>query len=100
MWTDKDLENKKRELQGLPGIYSALYEADVTKIGQYAFKKEWLRYYQKIPDGMRYFTAVDPGAGEKEGDCYTAIVTGCIDPNSSLIYLVDVIKRRYNVETL
>ena len=100
MWSDEDLRRKKQESAGLPGIYEALYEADASKIGKYAFKKEWLRYYQKIPEGCRFFTAVDPGAGENEGDCYTAIITGCIDVNSGLIYIADVIKRRFNVQTL
>lgn len=99
-WTDRYLQQKKDELSGTPGLYPALYEGDVSQIAKYAFRKDWLRYYDKVPQGLRVFTAVDLGAGENEGNSYTAIVTIGIDPNSGAIYVLDFIKRRYNVETL
>ncbi len=100
MWSEEALKQKRKELSPLPGAYEALYEADVTQFLRNAFKKEWLRYYDKVPEGLRIFTAVDPGAGEKEVDSYTAIVTCGYDLNSGIVYVLDVIKRRYNVETL
>lgn len=100
MWDDETLAQKRKELSPLPGAYEALYEADVTQFQRNAFKREWLRFYPKAPDGLRIFTAVDPGAGEKEADSYTAIVTCGYDLNSGIVYVLDVIKRRYNVETL
>lgn len=100
LWSDEVLAKKRKELSALPGAYEALVEADTSAFTKYAFKREWLRYYEKTPDNLRIFTAIDPGAGEKESDSYTSILTGGIDVNSGCIYVLDVIKRRYNVETL
>ena len=100
MWSEDALAKKRKELSPLPGAYEALYEADVTQFLRNAFKKEWLRYYDKAPEGLRVFTAVDPGAGEKQTDAFTAIVTCGYDHNTGIVYVLDVIKRRYNVETL
>jgi hypothetical protein len=100
MWSEDTLAQKRRELSPMPGAYEALYEADVSQFQRNAFKREWLRYYDKTPEGLRIFTAVDPGAGEKETNCFTAIVTCGYDLNTGIIYVLDVIKRRYNVETL
>lgn len=100
MWSNEDIQKKKRELTPLPGAFEALFKADPGQFAKYAFKKEWIRYYDKVPQGLRVFTAVDLGAGEEEGNSYTAIVTIGIDQNSGAIYVLDFIKRRYNVETL
>jgi len=99
-FSTNDLEDRRRELAGLPGVYEALYSADVGGYEKYAFKKDWLAYYTNAPDRLRVFTVVDPGAGEKEGDSYTAIVTVGVHPDTGYIYVLDVIKRRYNVQTL
>lgn len=98
-WTDEDLRKKKVELASLPGIYEALYEADVSQIQKYAFRKEWLRYYDKLPEGLKIFTVIDPAIGERLTNDYTAIVTGGIDLYGN-IFLIDVVKKRFNVDTL
>lgn len=98
-WTDEHLRQKKLELAASPGIYAALYEADVSQIQKYAFRKDWLRYYDKLPDGLQIFTVVDPAIGERLTNDYTAIVTGGIDEQGN-IFLMDIIKKRFNVETL
>jgi len=98
-WDDKFLEKKKQELSATPGIYAALYEGDVSQTSQYAFKKEWLRYYDKQPEGLAIFTVVDPAVGEHLDNDYTAIVTGGIDLYGN-IFILDIIKKRFNKETL
>lgn len=98
-WSDNDLSKKRLELAGLPGIYEALYESDVSQIQKYAFRKTWLRYYTDLPKGLAIFTVVDPAIGERLTNDFTAIVTGGIDEQGN-IFLIDIIKKRFNVESL
>ena len=98
-WSDTDLQKKKVELAGLPGIYEALYESDVSQIQKYAFRKSWLRYYDKVPEGLSVFTVVDPAIGERLTSDYTCILTGGIDLQGN-IFILDVVKKRFNVESL
>jgi len=98
-WTDEHLRTKKLELAAQPGIYEALYESDVSQIQKYAFRKEWLRFYTDLPKGLAIFTVVDPAIGERLTNDFTAIVTGGIDEQGN-IFLIDIIKKRFNVESL
>jgi predicted phage terminase large subunit-like protein len=98
-WTDEDLRKKRIELAPFPGIYEALYEADVSQIQRYAFKREWLRFYDTVPAGLTVFTTCDPAIGEAIHNDYTAIVTIGISITGQ-IYVLDVIKKRFNIETL
>lgn len=98
-WSNAELEHKRLELAPYPGMYEALYEADVSQIQKYAFKKEWLRYFDRVPDNLNVFTVVDPAIGESLDHDFTAIVTGGIDVYGN-IFLLDIIKKRFNLETL
>ena len=98
-WTNDFLQQKKAELSGTLGLYEALYEGDVSQIQKFAFRKSWLRYYEKLPEGLQIFTVVDPAIGERLTNDYTAIVTGGIDEKGN-IFLIDIVKKRFNVETL
>lgn len=98
-WSDEHLAEKKRELAAVPGVYEALYEANTSKIQKYTFQSKWMRYYETIPPDAVIFCAVDPAVGEKLHNDYTAIVVGAIDLKGKL-YLIAVIKKRFNVETL
>ena len=97
LWSNEALEKKKLELSAMPGVFEALFQGDTGSFLKYAFKTEWVRYYNELPKNLRIFTAVDPAAG---GDCFTAIVTGGIDPATGTIYIIDIIKRNFNVQTL
>lgn len=97
MWSNEALEKKKIELSGLPGAFEALFQGDTSAFAKYAFKMEWVRYYQDLPKNLRIFTAVDPAAG---GNDFTAIVTGGVDPATGLVYLIDIHKRNFDVQTL
>lgn len=98
-WSDDDLRKKRIELAPFPGIYEALYEADVSQIQRYAFKRDWLRFYDVVPQGLTIFTAVDPAIGEQIHNDYTAIVTVGIDVTGK-IYVLDCIKKRFNIDSL
>ena len=98
-WTDEDLARKKLELASAPGIYEALYESDVSQISKYAFRKEWLRTYEQLPKELNIFTVVDPAIGERLTNDFTAIVTGGIDLSGN-IFIIDIVKKRFNLETL
>jgi predicted phage terminase large subunit-like protein len=98
-WSDEALRRKEIELAPFPGIYAALYEADVSQIQRYAFKRDWLRFYEVVPKGLNVFTAVDPAIGEAIHNDYTAIVTVGISVTGD-IYILDVIKKRFNLDAL
>jgi predicted phage terminase large subunit-like protein len=98
-WSDDELRKKKVELAPYAGIYEALYEADVSQIAKYTFKKDWLRFYDTLPEGLTKYTVVDPAVGEGVHNDYTAIVTVGVDQIGNT-YILDVIKKRFNVEAL
>lgn len=99
-WSDDDLRQKKVELSAFPGVYEALYESDVSQIQKYTFKREWLKYYTELPkDISAGYVAVDPAIGLAVHNDYTAIVAGVSDTRGNL-YVTNVIKKRYNVDTL
>lgn len=98
-WSNIFLEKKKMELSATPGLYEALYESDTSQISKYTFRKEWLRYYDKAPEGLAVFTVVDPAIGERVDNDFTAIITGGIDLYGN-IFVLDVIKKRFNLDTL
>ena len=99
-WSDKDLAQKKVELAPFTGIYEALYEADVSQIQKYTFQRHWLRYYDRLPENrFPLYVAVDPAIGNSIHSDYTAIAVGGKDLDGKL-WIVDIIKKRFNVEAL
>jgi predicted phage terminase large subunit-like protein len=59
------------------------------------FRKEWIHYFDKEPDGCAYFTTVDPAieTGDLVQNDFTAIVTVAVDSDEN-IYVVDYINKR------
>jgi predicted phage terminase large subunit-like protein len=99
-FTYSDLEDRKRSLTGMAGAFDALYQADVSKIQKYTFQMDWLRYWDKLPDDkLPMYAFVDPAVGVEVHNDYTAIAVGGLDLQGNL-WVVDFIKKRFNVETL
>jgi predicted phage terminase large subunit-like protein len=98
-WSNDFLAKKKLELMASPGLYEALYESDTSLVSKYRFRKEWLRYYDEVPKDLAIFTVIDPAIGERAENDFTAIVTGGIDVHGN-VFVIDVIKKRFNLETL
>lgn len=58
------------------------------------FKREWIRYYEQLPENnYSYFTAVDPAISQSKDSDYTAIVTVAVDYQNNW-YVVDVIREK------
>lgn len=71
-----------------PRDWSALYQQrPAPEEGDY-FKREWFRYYDRLPNHLRMYGASDYAVTAKGGD-YTVHVVAGVDPDDNL-YLVDV----------
>ena len=99
-FSDEDIETRKRDLLGMPGAFEAMYQADVSKIQKYTFQSIWLRRWDRLPsDRFPLFAYIDPAVGENIHHDFTAISVGGMDLQNNL-WVVDFIKKRFNVETL
>jgi predicted phage terminase large subunit-like protein len=99
-FNNEQIEDRKRDLKGMPGVFEALYQADVSQIQKYHFKMDWLRYWETLPsDKFPLFAFVDPAVGTDIHNDFTAISVGGMDLQNQL-WLVEFIKKRFNVETL
>ncbi len=59
-------------------------------------KKEWVKYWDKIPEqDIVYFMAIDPAISQEETADHTAIVIGGVNPNNDL-YICERQKTRIN----
>ncbi len=60
-------------------------------------RREWLRYWEKLPEGVDYYTfmAVDPNISKEETADHAGIPVVKVDCDNNW-YLVDLIKKRFN----
>lgn len=71
-----------------PDLYNSQYNNDPIPRGASAkFRKEWFRYIDKIPDGLKLFILVDPAA--EGADRFALVVVGMDKANN--LYVVDYI---------
>lgn len=62
-------------------LFSNQYMNEIIPAGESPFKREWLRYYQSIPDTHYTFAFIDPAISTMETADYTALVIIDVDPN-------------------
>jgi len=62
-----------RERQGYY-IFSCQYQNDAIPQEDARFKKDWIEYYEVLPDNLRYVMAVDPAISDRPGADYSGIV--------------------------
>lgn len=80
----EDFENVKR----MPRTWSALYQQrPAPEEGAY-FKRDWLQFYDKLPEHLRYYGASDYAVTADGGDWTVHALAGT-DPEDNL-YLVDL----------
>ena len=80
----------KKESQG-SWIFSTQYMNEPISPEDAVFRKEWIRYYEKLPAIVRKFITVDPAiSGEPDSD-YSVIMTCAIDEENNL-YVVDYVR--------
>lgn len=91
MWPLTALESKRKEM----GEYAFQQEymnnplPDDLRI----FQKEWIKYYDRLPEAMAVFTTIDPAISVKDSADKTAIITCGVDADRN-IYVLDVVNSR------
>lgn len=96
-------EIKRTQTDGAKGLgigswrFSREYLLERISPDTAPLKKEWLRYWEKLPEGVDYYTfmAVDPNISKEETADHTGIMVVKVDCTNNW-YLVDVIKQRFN----
>jgi predicted phage terminase large subunit-like protein len=79
--THEFLENARRT-QGI-WIFANQYQNEIVPSGQTPFLKEWIKYYDKIPDKVHTFAFIDPALSEQDGSDYTALVVISVDEDKN-----------------
>lgn len=75
------LEKMKRSMGSY--IFANQYLNQVIPEGEQSFRKEWIRYYSKLPEVKHTFAFIDPAISQSEGADYTALVVVDVDTNGS-----------------
>lgn len=95
LWPDKWPLSVLKDIELERGVYYFQQEYMNNPIPDNLriFQEAWFREYTQLPDGLVYFTTVDPALSlEDTSDC-TAIVTCGVDADRN-IYVADVVNKR------
>jgi predicted phage terminase large subunit-like protein len=82
-----------------PYMYSALYLNSPMAASNQVFKREWLRYYETVPDDILVCTAVDPAASDKDNSSdpdYNVVLTIGVARRTGCIYVLHYDRGRMN----
>lgn len=91
MWPIGVLHARKMEL-GEYG-FNQEYMNDPIPDDKRVFQRQWVKYFEREPEGCVYFTTIDPAIStDRDSDC-TAIVTCAVD-NKENLWVVDVVNDR------
>jgi len=95
LWPDKWPATALRNIEKERGSYYFLQEFrnKPTPDNLRVFQAEWFKYYDRLPDGLVYFTTVDPAISLESSADYTAVVTCGVDADRN-IYVVEAINKR------
>jgi len=89
----KDLE-QIRIRQG-SYIFSCQYQNEPISQEDATFRKDWINYYEILPDNLRYVMAVDPAISDKPGADFSAIVVvGTDSGRPPQMYIADYIREK------
>ena len=89
LWPERynlDYLNERRRLD--ERMFNCLYQGDPTPEEGNFFKREWIKYYEKLPSSVRYYAASDYAVTSRGGD-YTVHLIAAVDEQDR-IYIVDV----------
>lgn len=68
----------QRKAQG-SYIFAHQYQNEIIPSDLQDFKKEWLKYYAKLPERKHTFAFIDPAISLEDSACFTAVVVVDID---------------------
>jgi len=77
--------------------FGAQYQNDAEAMKGSIFKFEWFKRYRTLPKNLRRYQGVDLAIGEKDADCYFAIVTIGLDRDSN-IYVLGEFRDRLDLD--
>lgn len=86
-----------------PYMFASLYLNSPTDAINQLFKREWINYYQTLPEHLIYCTSVDPAASEKEDSSdpdYNVVLTTAINPKNGHVYVVHYSRERCDPGTV
>jgi len=100
-WPERFSEEVLIELARVEGpyMYACLYLGTPTAAINQVFKRSWVRYFSKIPQGCYACTAVDLASAEKEESSdpdFNVVMTSVIEPKSGRIFIQDYWRERAN----
>lgn len=68
-------------------VFANQYQNEVISGDDKPFKKEWLKYWDKLPENYYTFSFIDPAISQEEGSDYTAVLVVATDFNQDLYIL-------------
>lgn len=84
--THEFLENAKKTMGSY--IFANQYLNEVFPESDRKFKKEWFKYYDKLPDRYNTFAFIDPAISTQDGADYTAITVIRVDVDGNWYLMV------------
>lgn len=75
--TTQFLSGQRRTLGSY--IFANQYQNEIIPDGGQDFKKDWLKYYEKLPERKTTFCFIDPAISLEDQACFTAFVVVHID---------------------
>lgn len=70
--TKEFLESTRRTMGSF--LFANQYQNEILPDGEQPFKKEWIRYYQKLPEVKYTFAFIDPAISQEQNADFTAAV--------------------------
>lgn len=95
MYPAEVLEGLRKDLGTL--IFNAQYQNDAEAMKGSIFKFEWLKRYQKLPTGLKYYQGYDLAISEKDTADFFSGVTLGVDQKGN-VYVVGEYKDRLSFE--
>lgn len=64
-------------------LFANQYQNEIIPDGNQPFKKEWLKYYTKLPERFHTFAFIDPAISQSAGADFTALVVIYVDADQN-----------------
>ena len=90
LWQKKYSLEDLEEIKNAIGLrdWSALYQQDPTIEEGLDFKKDWFKYWDRLPANLSYVTSVDLAISKKRRADFSVVITTGMDANGK-IYIVE-----------
>lgn len=76
-----------------PVFHASQYQVSIISGEAQEFKKDYFRYYLKLPDNASFYVTLDPAYSRSSTACYTSIVVAAVDQLNN-IFIVDLVHER------